>query len=35
MDVPSKRVAYVKPGKELKELVKGEPAQAGRPPLSD
>ena len=27
VDVPSKRVAYVKPGKELKELINREPAQ--------
>ena len=29
VDVPSKRVAYFKPGKELKALVNREPAQAG------
>ena len=27
VDVPSKRVAYFKPGKELKELINREPAQ--------
>ncbi len=29
VDVPSKRVAYFKPGKELKELINREPAPAG------
>ena len=29
VDVPSKRVAYFKPGKELKELINREPEQAG------
>ena len=29
VDVPSKRVAYFKPGKELKELIDREPAPAG------
>ena len=28
VDVPSKRVAYFKPGNELKELINREPAQA-------
>ena len=32
VDVPSKRVAYFKPGKELKELTNREPAQAVPPP---
>ena len=31
VDVPSKRVAYFKPGKELKELLNRELAQAGPP----
>ena len=34
VDVPPKRVAYFKPGKELKELINREPAQAV-PPLSE
>ena len=34
VDVPSKRVPYFKPGKELKELINREPAQASPPPLS-
>ena len=34
VDVPSKRVAYFKPGKELKELINRDPAQAV-PPLSE
>ena len=29
VDVPSQRVAYIRPGKELKELINREPAQAG------
>ena len=29
VDVPSKRVPYFKPGKELKELINREPAPAG------
>ena len=29
VDVPSKRVAYFKPGKELKELINREPVPAG------
>ena len=32
--VPPRRVAYFKPGKELKELINREPAQAV-PPLSE
>ena len=32
VDVPSKRVPYFKPGKELKELINREPAQASPPP---
>ena len=35
MDVPSKRVAYFTPGKELKELINREPAQLVPPPLSE
>lgn len=34
VDVPSKRVPYFKPGKELKELINREVDQAGRPALS-
>ena len=34
VDVPPRRVAYFKPGKELKELINREPAQAV-PPLSE
>ena len=34
VDVPPRRVAYFKPGKELKELINREPAQAA-PPLSE
>ena len=34
VDVPSRRVPYFKPGKELKELINQEPAQAA-PPLSE
>ena len=34
VDVPSKRVAYFKPGKELKELINREPAPAGPAVLS-
>ena len=34
VDVPPKHVAYFKPGKELKELINREPAQAA-PPLPD
>ena len=35
VDVPPRRVAYFKPGKELKELINGEQTQAIPPPLSD
>ena len=35
VDVPSKRVAYFKPGKELKELINREPAQAVPPPSTE
>ena len=35
VDVPSKRVAYFKPGKELKAMINREPARAGLPPLSE
>ena len=34
VDMPPKRVPYFKPGKELKELINREPAQAV-PPLSE
>ena len=34
VDVPSKRVPYFKPGKELKEMINRDPAQASPPPLS-
>ena len=34
VDVPPRRVPYFKPGKELKELINREPAQAV-PPLSE
>ena len=34
VDVPPRRVPYFKPGKELKELISREPAQAV-PPLSE
>ena len=34
VDVPPRRVAYFKPGKELKELINREPAQTA-PPLSE
>ena len=33
VDVPSKRVAYFKPGKELKELINRDPAQPVPPPF--
>ena len=33
--VPSKRVPYFKPGKELKELINRESPQAGPPPLTE
>ena len=32
VDVPPKRVPYFKPGKELKELINRDPAQAEPPP---
>ena len=35
VDVPSKRIPYFKPGKELKELINREQTQAIPPPLSD
>ena len=38
VDVPSKRVPYFKPGKELKDLINrvpGPPPPAPRPPLHD
>ena len=35
VDVPPRRVLYFKPGKELKELINRESAQAGPPPLSE
>ena len=35
VDVPSKRVAHFKPGKELKELINRDPAQPVAPPLSE
>ena len=35
VDVPSKRVAYFTPGKELKELINQDPAQPVAPPLSE
>ena len=35
VDVPSKRVAYFKPGKELKELINRDPARPAPPPLSE
>ncbi len=34
VEVPSKRVAYFKPGKELKELINRDPAPPITPPLS-
>ena len=34
VDVPSKRVAYFNPGKELKELINRQPAPAGPAALS-
>ena len=33
VDVPPRRVAYFKPGKELKELINREPVQPVPPPL--
>ena len=35
VDVPSKRVAYFKPGKELRELINRAPAQPAAPRLPD
>ena len=35
MDVPSKRIANFKPGKELKELINRDPEQPVPPPLSE
>ena len=35
VDVPSKRVPYFKPGKELKKLINHDQTQAVPPPLSD
>ena len=35
VDVPSKRVAYFKPGKELRELINRTPAQPAAPRLPD
>ena len=35
VDVPPRRVPYFKPGKELKELINREPAQAAPPALSE
>ncbi len=35
VDVPSKRVAYFKPGKELRELINRPPAQPVAPRLPD
>ena len=35
IDVPSKRIPYFKPAKELKELINREQTQALPPPLSD
>ena len=35
VDVPSKRVAYCTPGKELNELLNRDPAQPVAPPLSE
>ena len=35
VDVPPKRIAYFKPGKELKELINRDPAQPVRPPSPD
>ncbi len=34
VEVPSKRIAYFKAGKELKELINQDPAQPVPPPLS-
>ena len=35
VDVPSKRVAYFKPGRELKELINRAPARPAAPRLPD
>ena len=35
VDVPPRRVAYFKPGKELKALINPDPAQPVPPPLSE
>ena len=35
VDVPSRRVPYFKPGKELKKLINHDPSQAVPPPLSE
>ena len=35
VDVPSKRVAYFKPGKELKALINRQPVQPVPPPVSE
>ena len=35
VDVPSKRVAYFEPGKELKNLINRDPAQPAPPPLAE
>ena len=35
VNVPSKHVAYFKPGKELKELINRDPAQPVPSPLSE
>ena len=34
VDVPSKRVAYFKPGKDLKELINRDPAESAPPSSS-
>ena len=35
VDVPSKRIAYFTPSKELKELINRDPAQPVPPPLAE
>ena len=35
VDVPSKRIAYFKPGKELRELINPDAARPVSPPLSE
>ena len=35
MNVPSKRIAYFTPGKELKVLINRDPAQPVQPPLTE